>query len=395
MIAMTDYLEEAKKLFKYTQNMRRDFHKHPELGFEENRTAEIVAAELRSTAGFSQIVTGIAKTGVVGLLEGSESGPVILVRFDMDALPIVEENQVGYASVNHGVMHACGHDGHTAVGLTVAKLLAEHKRDLKGTVKFVFQPAEEGLGGAAMMVEEGLLENPKTDLALAIHLWNENEVGWFGITPGPIMAAAETFRVIISGKGGHGASPHQTIDPIHAAAQIVTALQSVVSRNVPPLESAVVSVGCIQGGSAFNIIPTKVEILGTIRTFKPKVQELVTQRFREITKGIADSMGCRVEIELLSVTPAVTNDPKLVQIIQNAAGRLFPKGTIDDNAVTMGSEDFAFMMEDIPGCFVFVGSSNPDEGLDEKHHHPRFDIDETALINASALLSQTVTDILS
>lgn len=391
---MIDYLSEATKLFDYTLKLRRDFHKHPELGFEEIRTAEIVVRELKSS-GLDEIRTGIAKTGVVGLLQGSQPGPVVLLRFDMDALPIVEENETDYVSQTHGVMHACGHDGHTAVGLTVAKLLSLHKHRLSGTVKFVFQPAEEGLGGASLMVEEGVLDNPRPDYSLAIHVWNEKQVNWFGITPGPFMAAAGAFRIKIIGKGGHGAFPHQIVDPIYAGAQIVTALQSIVSRNIHPLESAVVSVGSLQGGSTYNVIPPDVEILGTIRTFKPEVREMVVKRLEEIVEGLSASLGCHSEIEFFSVTPAVSNDPKLTHRIMEISSRLFPDAKIDRNYATMGSEDFAFMMEDIPGCFVFVGSANPEKGLDAKHHHPKFDIDETALINATALLSSAASEILS
>jgi amidohydrolase len=391
---MIDYLSEATKLYDYTKNLRRDFHKHPELGFEEIRTAEIVARELKSS-GLDDIRKNIAKTGVVGLIQGSQPGPVVLLRFDMDALPIVEENETDYVSQTHGVMHACGHDGHTAVGLTVAKLLSFHKHRLSGTVKLVFQPAEEGLGGASLMVEEGVLENPRPDYSLAIHVWNEKRVNWFGITPGPIMAAAGTFRVKITGKGGHGASPHKTVDPIYAGAQIITALQSIVSRNVHPLESAVVSVGSLQGGSAFNIIPPSVEMLGTIRTFKPEVQELVVKRLREIVEGISTSLGCQADIEIFPITPAVSNNPELTSQIIEISSQLFPDATIDQNHVTMGSEDFAFMMNDIPGCFVFVGSANPEKGFDAQHHHPKFDIDETALTNATALLLSAVFELLS
>jgi amidohydrolase len=391
---MTDYLAESKKLFKYTQALRRDFHTHPELGFEEFRTSKIVTRELRTT-GMDEIKTEIAKTGVVALLKGGKPGPVVLLRFDMDALPINEINEAEYSSKNEGVMHACGHDGHIAVGLTVAKLLATHKNELAGTVKFVFQPAEEGQGGADLMVKEGVLENPKPDYSLSFHVWNENEVNWFGITPGPIMAAAESFRIVITGKGGHGASPHQTIDPIYAASQIVTALQSIVSRNVNPLESAVLSVGSLRGGSAFNIIPPDIEIKGTIRTFKPDVRALVLKRLREIVEGISNSLGCNSEIEFDPVTHAVSNDKALTQQVTNITSKLFPESTIDTNAITMGSEDFSFMMRDIPGCYIFVGSANPERGLDAKHHHPKFDFDESALVKAAALLSTVTSEILS
>jgi len=391
---MIDYLAEAKSHFNYTQTLRRDFHQNPELSFEEFRTAGVVARELE-TIGMDEITTGVAKTGVVALLKGARPGPVVLLRFDMDALPIDEETGADYASQTPGVMHACGHDGHTAVGLTVAKILAARKEQLTGTVKFVFQPAEEGLGGADLMVEEGVLEHPTPDYSLAIHVWNDKPVNWLGITPGPIMAAAETFRVVIIGKGGHGASPHHTADPIFAASQVVSALQSIISRNVPPLESGVVSVGSIQGGSAFNIIPPQVEMLGTIRTFKPDVRETVLNRFKEITTGIAESLGCSAEIEMYPITHAVSNNPELTARVRGVADRLFPEAEISNEEITMGSEDFGSMMKDIPGCFVFVGSANSEKGLDHKHHHPMFDFDETALETAVALVAAAAVELLS
>jgi amidohydrolase len=391
---MKDFLSEAKVNFDYTQMMRREFHQHPELSFEEFRTSEIIAREL-GKLGMDDIKTGVAKTGVVALLKGISPGPVILLRFDMDALPVVEETGAEYASQNPGVMHACGHDGHCAVGLTVAKILADRRNELAGTIKFVFQPAEEGLGGADLMVKEGILENPRPDYSMAIHVWNDKKVDWFGITPGPVMAAAETFRVVLKGKGGHGAAPHQTVDPIFAASQVITALQSIIARNVPPLETAVVSVTSIQGGSAFNIIPPEVELLGTIRTFDPEVRETVLERFRAITTGVSESLGCTSEIELYPITPAVNNNSTLTAKVQEIASRIFPKAVIDTNAITMGSEDFAYMVQDVPGCFVFVGSADPDKGLDAAHHHPKFDFNETALENAVALVSSVTAELLS
>ena len=391
---MKEYLREADANFEYTQNLRRDFHRHPELGFQEFRTAGVVEREL-AQLNLDELKTGIATTGVIGLLKGIKPGPVLLLRFDMDALPIVEETGAVYASQNDGLMHACGHDSHTAIGLSVAKILAGKRDTLAGTIKFVFQPAEEGLGGAQLMVKEGVLANPKPDYALAVHVWNDLEVGKFGITSGPMMGAAETFQVVITGKGGHGAAPHQAVDPILAASQVVTSLQSIVSRNVPPLESAVVTVGSIHGGSAFNIIPPRVELTGTIRTFTREVRQTVLTRFQEITEGIAGSFGCSVEIKMDSITPAVNNDTVLTGRVQEIAEQLFPDAGIETNLVTMGSEDFAFMMDDVPGCFVFVGSANPEKGLDAKHHHPKFDIDERAMRNAVALMTAVAEDLLS
>ena len=390
----TNYLSEAESLFDYTQTMRRDFHQNPELGFEEFRTAEVIARELKSF-GIENVQTGFAKTGVVALVEGTKQGSVLLLRFDMDALPMTEETQADYASQNPGVMHACGHDGHIAIGLTVAKMLQAHKDEFSGTVKFVFQPAEEGLGGAELMVEEGVLQNPRPDFCLSVHVWNEAEVNWFGINTGPMMAAAEEFRITITGKGGHGAAPHQTVDPIYAGAQIVTALQSIVARNVPPLETAVITVGTFQGGTAMNIIPPKVEMRGTIRTFKKDVRANVLKRFKEIVTGIATALNCEADVYLKSVTPAVINNPEMAGRVQEIAERLFPDGNVDKNAITMGSEDMSFIMDEIPGCYVFVGSADAEKGLDAKHHHPKFDFNEVALTKAAALVATATAEILA
>jgi amidohydrolase len=390
---MTDFLSEALALFEYTQSMRRDFHSHPELGFQEVRTAGIVAKELASLG--LEINTGVGGTGVVALLEGAKPGPVVLVRADMDALPIQEETGAAYASQNPGVMHACGHDGHTAVLLTVAKLLNTHRSELAGTIKFMFQPAEEGMGGAEKMIAAGVLENPKVDVVLALHVWNEKKIGWIGIGNGPVMAGAEIFNIKVKGKGGHGAAPHLSIDPVLAAAQIISALQGVVARNVAPLQTAVVSVCTIHGGEAFNVIPPVVELTGTIRTFEPAVRNLVRERFERIVHSIADGMGCQAEVDLQVLTPATINDAETATRIQEIAHGLFPEADVDTaNYTTMGSEDFAYVLEKVPGCFFFIGSANPEKGLDAGHHHPKFDIDETALPRGAALMAATISDFL-
>lgn len=389
---MTNALREAEKHFSYTQSLRRDFHMYPELGFQEFRTAEIVARNLKEM-GY-EAHTGIAKTGVVALLEGEKPGPILMLRFDMDALPILEQTSADYASQNPGVMHACGHDGHTAVGLTVARILKEHQSKIRGTVKLVFQPAEEGLGGALAMVKDGVLQNPKPDMALAMHVWNEKPVGWIGITSGPVMAASEVFTVRINGKGGHGAVPHLTIDPVLAAAQVVNALQGIVSRNVAPLQSAVISVTMVHGGDAFNVIPSTVELKGTIRTFDSEVREQVLMRITQVIDHVASAMGCEAEIELESITPTVKNDEKLTKKVQGVALDALPGIQIEDNYRTMGSEDMAFFMQDIPGCFIFVGSANDQQQLNYAHHHPCFDIDETALKYGVALITKAALDLL-
>jgi amidohydrolase len=390
---MHDFLAEAEALFEYTQSMRRDFHAHPELGFKEVRTSGIVAKELNGLG--LEVRTGVGGTGVVALLEGSKPGPIVLIRADMDALPILEETGAEYASQNPGVMHACGHDGHTAVLLTVAKMLHAHRAELGGTVKFMFQPAEEGMGGAEKMIADGVLENPKVDVALALHVWNEKPVGWIGISSGPAMAGAEIFKIKVLGKGGHGAVPHLAVDPILAAAQIVTALQGIVARNVAPLQAAVVSVCTIHGGETFNVIPPAVEMTGTIRTFELAVRRRVLERFEKTVRSVAEGMGCQAEIDLQILTPATINNYDTAARVQAVANRLFPESNVDPaNYTTMGSEDFAFVLEKVPGCFFFIGSANPEKGLDAGHHHPKFDIDETALPRGAALMTAAVSDIL-
>ncbi|MBI5946404.1 MAG: amidohydrolase [Chloroflexi bacterium] len=395
---MTDFLNEAKSLFTYTQSMRRDFHTHPELGFKEIRTGGIVAKELEALG--LEVTKGVGKTGVVGLLEGAKPGPTLLIRFDMDALPMSEDTGAEYASQTPGVMHACGHDGHTAIGLTVAKMLHAHREDLAGTVKFCFQPSEEGfngeeVGGAEMMMRDGVLDGPKVDKTLSMHLWNEKPLGWVNVAKGPVMAGAEQFTVKLTGKGGHGAAPHTTFDPIVTAAQIVTALQNIAARNVAPLHAAVVSVTSLHSGTAFNIIPQEAELTGTIRTFDLSVRKMVLERFEQIVRGIAETMQCKADILIQRVTPAVINNDSVAAKVQATARRLFPDTELDtSNYLTMGAEDMAFMQEKVEGCYFFIGSSNSEKHLDYSHHHPKFDFDEEALVRGSALMASAVVDML-
>jgi len=382
---MNKILSQVDQVFPYTSNLRREFHRQPELGFQEIQTAEIILRELSKLDGFS-IQSGIAETGIVALLKGSSPGKTVLLRFDMDALPVTENTGVEYASQNKGVMHACGHDGHMAIGLTVAKLLAENYHDLPGQIKFIFQPAEEGLGGAQRMIEAGVLEDPKPDIVLGLHLWNEKEIGWLGISDGPVMSASETFQIEIKGKGGHGGKPHESIDPIVAAANIITSLQSLVSREVPPLDSAVITVSSIHGGETHNVIPEFVTLEGTIRTFTETTRQLVLERFHQMVDGIAKAHLCSAEIKIIDISPAVTNQPDVAEVMRQAAVSLFPEAELDTNYQTMASEDMAFLMQDLPGCYSFVGSANSALGLDAKHHQPDFNFDEEALKTAAALL---------
>ena len=389
---MNDLFAQAQELFEFSRQTRRDLHMHPELGYREVRTAGIVARELASLG--MEVTTGVAETGVIGLLEGSQPGPVALVRFDMDALPIEEDTGAEYASQTPGIMHACGHDGHVAVGLTVARMLAARKSNLHGAVKFVFQPAEEGLGGAERMIEAGVLESPAVDVTLSLHVWNERPVGWVGLVPGPLMAGADVFDVTIEGKGGHGALPHTTVDPLIAAAQIVSALQTVVSRNVPPLETAVVSVCRLKAGEAFNVIPQRAEFAGTFRTFNPDVRKIVVERFAALVQGMAEALGCQADVKIRRLTPAVINDPAVTERLTRAALVTLPDMLLDTTFRTMVSEDMAFMMEKVPGCYMMVGSANASQGKVYGHHHPKFDIDEAVLPRAAALMAAAALEML-
>ena len=376
---MPNFLKQAQELFPYTQAMRRDFHIHPELGFREVRTGGIVAKELE-TLGI-EVTKGIGKTGVVGLIEGSKPGPTILLRFDMDALPITEDTGAEYSSINPGVMHACGHDGHTAIGLTVAKMLHAHREELSGNVKLCFQPSEEGfngeeMGGNLMMIRDGVMDGPKVEKTLALHLWNDKPLGWINISKGPVMAGAELFTIKLTGKGGHGAAPDTTIDPIVAAAQIITALQTIPSRNVPALKST-------------------VELLGTIRNFDLDIRDMVLARFEKIVRSTAEAMGCAVEVSIKKVTPAVINNEEITASVLKSASALLPNAQVDtNNYITMGAEDMGYMQEKVPGCYFMIGSANNEKNLNYNHHHPKFDFDEQALITGAALMATAAADLL-
>jgi amidohydrolase len=388
-----NYYQEANALFEYTQALRQDLHRHPELAFQEVRTAGLAARELRELG--LEVTTGVAETGVVARLEGDQSGTEILLRFDMDALPVQEETGNVFASLTPGVMHACGHDGHVAIGLTVARLLNNHQRQLRGQVKLIFQPAEEGQGGAERMIAEGILENPRPEKVLALHIWNELPIGKVAIVPGPLMAGGEKFTIQIMGKGGHGALPHLAIDPVAAAAQLVIALQSIVSRNVSPLESAVISVTQLHAGEAFNVIPPRAELGGTIRTFKPEIRETVLNRFRQVVNSVVAAMGCSAEIELVRLTPPVINDVDIARRMAESLRLSLPEVEVLTDFRTMVSEDMAYMMEQVPGCYMLVGGANEEKQLNYPHHHPKFDFDERALVIASALMFAAATELLS
>ena len=387
---MIDFKAQAEGLRDELIARRRDLHMHPELAFEEFRTAGIVADELRQLG--LEVQTGVGKTGVVAVLEGAHDGPTVLVRADMDALPILEENKFAYASVTPGKMHACGHDGHTTIGLGVAKLLTQQRDQIAGRVKFVFQPAEETVGGAKAMIADGALNDPRPDVTLGLHLWNSMPLGQLGVGDGPVMAGATTFTLKIVGKGGHAALPNGTIDPIVCAAQMITALQTIVSRNVDPLDSAVISVTRVQSGTAYNIIPQDAELWGTIRTFKLEVRDHVEQRMREITNGIAQAMGCTATLDVMHGTLPVRNDPEVTERTRTVLRQLVGESGLVTTERTMGAEDVGLFMDDIPGMYFFVGAAVPNQTEYYGHHHPRFDFDENALPLSVALMASAVAN---
>ncbi len=371
---------------------RRDFHEHPELGFQEFRTSGIVAERLRSL-GLEEIATGIAGTGVTGLIHGKKGkGKVVLLRADMDALPILEENAVPYVSQNPGVMHACGHDAHTAILLAVCRLLMERRDEFAGSVKVLFQPAEElPPGGAKPMIDEGVLEHPHVDAVFGLHMAQDAKLGTVEVRVGPYMAAADRFQVTIQGKGGHGASPHDTVDPIAVGAQVVTALQNLVARELKPIESGVVSVCAFIAGDAFNVIPDRAELRGTVRTFTPENRDYLERRIDELVSGIASAMRASATVSYTRGYPATINDGAMTEIVRQAAAEVVGQENVVDAEPMMGAEDFSYFLEERPGSYFFVGSRNEDRGLVWGHHHPKFDIDEASMaIGIETMLRTTL-----
>ena len=357
---------------------RRRLHQYPELGFEEFSTASFVTQKLMEWG--IEHHTGIAKTGIVAIIESNSPGPTFAIRADMDALPIQEENEVSYRSQNDGKMHACGHDGHTAIALGTAYYLAHHRDEFKGTVKIIFQPAEEGPGGAKPMIEEGVLKNPDVEAIIGLHLWNRLPLGTVGVRSGPLMAAVECFNCTIHGRGGHGAMPDQTVDSIVVASQIVNNLQTIIARNVNPLEAAVVTVGTLNAGTALNVIADSAKMSGTVRYFNPTLEDYIGKRIEEIIAGICQSYGASYELDYWQLYPPVINDGRLAELVESVAMEVVetPVGIVPE-CQTMGGEDMSFFLQKVPGCYFFLGAANPNKGLDFPHHHPRFDFDESVL----------------
>lgn len=378
------FLAEAEAMRDELVAIRRDLHMHPELGFQEVRTARIVAEKL-GALGY-EVQTGVGKTGVVGLLQGGQPGErTVLLRFDMDALPIQEESETPYRSQTPGVMHACGHDAHVAVGIGVATLLARHRERIPGTVKLMFQPAEEGLGGALAMIEDGVLDAPRPDVALGLHVSSNHDLGSAVVRSGAMMAASDGFRIVVHGHGGHGAHPDQTVDAVLVAAHIVVALQTIVARNVNPEETAVVTVGALHAGEAGNVIAQTAELRGTIRSFSPEVRDLLHRRVREVAEGVATTLGARAEVALRIGVDATVNAERPTAVMHAAAAAVLGEDRINTSYRTTGGEDFSAVLARVPGNFFFLGARS-DERTSFPHHNPRFDIDEACLPTGVAIL---------
>ncbi|HII66744.1 MAG TPA: amidohydrolase [Thermococcaceae archaeon] len=368
-------LKEALKIKDQIIAWRRDFHMHPELGYEEERTSKIVEEHLKEW-GYRTKRVG---TGIIADI--GKEGKTVALRADMDALPVQEENDVPYKSRVPGKMHACGHDAHTAMLLGASKIIAEHKEELPNKVRLIFQPAEEGGNGALKMIEDGALKG--VDAIFGLHVWMELPSGIVGIREGPFMAGVGRFDIEIEGKGGHGASPHETIDPVPIAAQVILAFQTIISRNLNPLESGVVSVGTIKAGEAFNVIPERVYMNGTYRFFTQETKKLIEKRIEEVLKGIVIANNASYKLKIEEVAPPTINDSSMASLTKRVAQKLGLK--VEEVPKSMGSEDFSFYLQKVPGAFIALGIRNEEKRIIYPHHHPKFNVDEEVLPLGMAL----------
>lgn len=369
--------------------VRRDLHKHPEIGFQEHRTAGIVAERL-AALGY-EVHRGIARTGVVGVMRGARPGKTVMLRADMDALPITEEGLHDYRSQSEGTMHACGHDGHVAILLGAAALIADGRERLAGTVCLVFQPAEEGQGGARLMVEEGLIERFGIERAYGLHLSSKYATGTLGFREGPFYASSDSIEIDVLGRGGHGAAPHDAVDPIYTAAEFVTSVQQIVSRNIDPLEPAVVTIGSFHGGTIHNVIPRTVRMLGTVRAFSEEVRSSMPERIERVLRACCDGAGASYDFQYLQRYPVTVNDAA-----QTAYARVLAERTVGDSNVftadrLMGAEDFSFYADRVPACFYTLGAQGGPNTANA-HHSSTFDIDEAALPSGVAMMAALAFD---
>jgi amidohydrolase len=377
-------------LFAEAVATRRDLHRHPELGFAEVRTAAIVASRLRELA--LEVHTGIATTGVIGVLRGAKPGRTIMLRADMDALPMPDEKHVDYRSTVAGVMHACGHDGHVATLLAAARLIADRREELAGTVVFCFQPAEEGLGGARVMVAEGVIERFGVERAYGLHYVAHIPTGVVATRPGPLMASADSFDITITGHGGHGSAPHLTIDPVAAAAQTIVALNQIVARRTDPMQAAMVSVCAVHAGSTYNVIPSSAFLKGTIRAFDETLRATLQSQVREVSTHACATAGASAEFALLNDGfPVTANDADQAAYVRTLAASVLGEEHSHETPPILGAEDFSFFAQRVPACFFFVGS-NGGASTAFMNHHGKFDLDERALATGIAMMHALAFD---
>jgi amidohydrolase len=393
--AAAEVLAAAREALAWMVEIRRDLHRHPELGLEEHRTAGRVQAVLDELG--IEHRDGLAETGVLGTIRGGRSGsgggsgdggdgPVVALRADLDALPLQEANEVPYRSTVPGRMHACGHDVLTTVLLGAARLLAARRDRLAGTVKLIFQPAEETVGGARMLIDEGVLDDPPVDAVFGLHVDPTMEVGTVGVRYGQRNASSDGLRVVVHGRSCHGAYPADGVDAVVAAAHVVAAMQAVVARNVDPRQSAVVTFGSVHGGTQGNIVASQVELVGTIRTLDPEVRETVLRRVRETAEGVAAGLGARAEVEIRPDYVALINHDPMVDLVRATAGRLLGEPAVRlVPQPSMGVEDFAFYVARVPGAFYSLGAGNREAGIVHPLHSERFDVDESCLAVGAAL----------
>lgn len=376
---------------------RRHLHENPELGFLEMETSAFVAQRLEAL-GVEEIRTGIAKTGITALIRGTRPGPekVVLLRADMDALPIDQESDKEYISKNPGVMHACGHDAHTSMLMGAARILQERRDQFSGTVKLLFQPSEEANGGGAKpMIEAGVLEDPHVDACFGQHLMSPIPTGIMSVTSGPIQASSDEFNITVQGKGGHGAMPHETVDPIMVSADIISGLRSIVSRNVDPLDAVVVSVCNFHSGKANNVIPDTARFGGTVRTLSNEDRDLAERRICEIAEGVATAQGASVTVEYKRGYPPTVNDDSMAELARNAVKKVVGEQNVISMRPIMPAEDMSYFLEKRPGAYFMTGCRNEEKGIVWPHHHPKFDLDEDALGIGVASLVQIAMDFLN
>ena len=357
---------------------RRHLHAHPELSLQEHATAALIERELRSF-GYEELRTGIGQTGILATLRGSKPGPVTLLRADMDALPMDETNDVSYRSTRPGVMHACGHDGHVAILLVTARELMRRRADICGTIVFCFQPAEEGPAGNKLMIDDGALENPHVDRTFALHLYSGLDVGKIGARDGAFFASSDRFSIALKGKGGHGGMPHLSVDPVVGAAQLVSMLQTVVSREIAPKDPVVLTVGKISSGTTFNVIPERAELMGTVRCFDEGVRASIPERIERVVAGLCAALRLEYELQYQFGYPTTVNDPTMNDIVREVGRTILgAENVVDPHEILFWAEDMAFMQQERPGAYFIVGVRGEEIGR-EPQHSPRYDIDERAL----------------